>query len=271
MKENNGSHCTDVSSQFVGKYSFLQSLFETILVSSSEDLCNVIAGVCRDINIGNTISKASSTVILRDVKNCMHSFFDTARILCEIDRYNNSELFEACRLHGININVYKGERLRKELTVHLFTTPCMLRNNDTCVQPEDIAEISDHQIILMTELVRRNIRKKPLKRFIDSIGINVNCNGSVRQIRKEIERLISKQQKGKAAVIDRKRKALQRQGLANLDIDLTSSWPPQISEESKERCFNEFCTRTSTRELQHKTCAVCGERKRTNQIWFGSD
>ena len=61
--------------------------------------------------------------------------------------------------------------LRKCLFQHLFIVRCMDQINSTCVQRSEGEDLSEHQLILISGMVNKNVRLKPMREFLDACGI----------------------------------------------------------------------------------------------------
>ena len=235
-RRGNSRHCGYILLQFMGKNSYFWCLFHQILIQSTEGICRLVIDVSRECKITGSDAKGNNTIVLKSIQSRFDAFFEPPSILCKMDKYSSGEITEACLSHGIDVKVFKLESQQKQLIIHPFTKPCVLKMKESCVSNDERATISDHQIKILSELVRRGVRKNRLRRFLQTVGIPFDTNDNISKMRKQLQHLIAMQQKGKAAVIDRERKAVDRQGLIQDNQNESAEWPFVIDNELKERC-----------------------------------
>lgn len=118
---------------------------------------------------------------------------------------------------------------------------------------------------MLQDVYDTKICKKPLIVLLSLMDIKFDRNSSVAYLRRKLNIFIGHVQRDLLSYEDNQLKYDVRQGTVTNDsvddVNTVNLWPDIVSDTVKEKCLEDFKTKTSSEYLRQYISGVCGERK----------
>ncbi len=261
--------------------SILQHIFQALCFvdkSSPPTHCCLIQShfgslqLCMGMRPLELMSCSDTTAYVDYLTNCQDGLgwtVDSAAIIPHIHTMNLNELLILCRIHSLAVTNDDSSQpllvtdLRTTLLQHLLTLPCNV--NFDSLQPANTQCISlppntalQRRSSTLIALADHKITPKLTTKLLDFHQILHSESDSLKQMRRSLKQY--------AKSLVNSSTAKQRERVNEWRRQLAQDWPQLIPDSRKQQLLNDFQTLTSTKELRHHTCAVCGESKKKSRL-----
>jgi hypothetical protein len=248
--------CKSISSRTRDCREHLRSVFNFVVTTPGEEAEKTRVVACKSLGLNPFSKKGNADNYSLPLQYYIDSLAltkDSLFLLRRLDTYTMTELLSIARAHRIDLTgVPKptSELLKTLLVQHVVKHGCSV-NTDLRLPPkcEPVAASEAYGQTLLRFAVSSKLGRRPLSYLVWTMGLPVNTELSVGQLRSAVTAYLNKVEKSPEDRPPEPR--LQHP-------KLRAAWPPELKDEVLDRFLHSFVDATSSAALKEMVCGVCG-------------